>query len=86
MAKSSFWVDGKIWEEASKKYDFVLIIRPDLDYPKIDLTMLEKINTDNVIATHELYPHHKEVLDYFFMGKGFVSTKFSCTRSATKCG
>ncbi|MGI7191231.1 hypothetical protein ACNGDX_03215 [Campylobacter coli] len=58
-----------------KKYDFVLIVRPDLDYPRIDSVILEKINIGNVIATHELWPHHKEVLDYFFMGNREVIKK-----------
>ncbi|ELM1509421.1 hypothetical protein Q3S46_001355 [Campylobacter jejuni] len=73
--KIAFELMEKYEKRVSKKYDFVLIVRPDLDYPRIDSAMLEKINIGNVIATHELWPHHKEVLDYFFMGNREVIKK-----------
>ncbi|BDL71874.1 hypothetical protein ACNGJR_05525 [Campylobacter coli] len=73
--KIAFELMEKYEKRFQKKYDFVLIVRPDLDYPRIDSVILEKINIGNVIATHELWPHHKEVLDYFFMGNREVIKK-----------
>ncbi|EOA6155465.1 hypothetical protein ACMHR6_001081 [Campylobacter coli] len=73
--KIAFELMEKYEKKFQKKYDFVLIVRPDLDYPRIDSAILEKINIGNVIATHELWPHHKEVLDYFFMGNREVIKK-----------
>lgn len=73
--KIAFELMEKYEKRFQKKYDFVLIVRPDLDYPRIDSVILEKINIGNVIATHESWPHHKEVLDYFFMGNREVIKK-----------
>lgn len=73
--KIAFELMEKYEKRFQKKYDFVLIVRPDLDYPRINSVILEKINIGNVIATHELWPHHKEVLDYFFMGNREVIKK-----------
>ncbi|EDP2720384.1 capsular biosynthesis protein, partial [Campylobacter jejuni] len=66
--KKAFEMMEKYEKQNNKKYDFVLIVRPDLDYYPIEIEILKTINNNEVIGTHEIFPHQNEILDFFFAG------------------
>ncbi|HEH4420299.1 TPA: hypothetical protein SG253_001741 [Campylobacter jejuni] len=74
--KKAFEMMEKYEKQNNKKYDFVLIVRPDLDYYPIEIEILKTINNNEVIGTHEIFPHQNEILDFFLLDIGILFVLF----------